>query len=165
VKLRCSLGHWEGDTIRFPIEQKGCVTTLVERKSRFLCLRKNERKSAPRIIEQIFNVIKSSPRKIWDSITFDQGPEFMSYRLIERKTNCKIFFCNPSSPWQRGSNENTNGRLRRYLPKKHHIDETSQEDLDRIASLINNTPRKCLGYQTPREVFIQCWKTFCRTAL
>lgn len=155
VKLRSTFGHWEGDTIHFPINQKACVTTLVERKSRFVCLRKNERKSAPSVTDRIYNIIKSSPKKIWGSITFDQGPEFMDYPLLERKTKCKIFFCNPSSPWQRGTNENMNGRLRRYLPKRHAIDNTLQEELDRIAKLVNNTPRKCLGYETPREVFIQ----------
>jgi len=154
VTSRITWGHWEGDTIHFPKDQKGCVTTLVERKSRFVCLRKNERKSAPKIIERIYNAIQSSPGKIWESITFDQGPEFMGYRFLECKTKCRIFFCDPSSPWQRGSNENTNGRLGCYLPKKHPIDETSREDLDRIAALVNNTPRKCLEYQTPREVFI-----------
>ncbi len=159
------LGHWEGDTIHFPLGQKSCVTTLVERKSRFVCLRKNENKTAPTVIGKILNVIKSSPAKIWDSLTFDQGPEFMEYPQLERKTKCKIYFCDPRAPWQRGSNENTNGRLRRYLPKNHPIDETSQEDLDRISALVNNTPRKCLGYQTPREMLIQYWKTFCRTAL
>lgn len=162
---RSTLGHWEGDTIHFPLGQKSCVTTLVERKSRFVCLRKNENKTSPTVMEKIYDVVKSSPRKIWDSITFDQGAEFMGYHQLERKTKCKIFFCNPHSPWQRGSNENTNGRLRRHLPKKHLIDETTQEDLDRIAMLVNNTPRKCLGYKTPKEVFIQYWKTFSRAAL
>ncbi len=165
VNTRNTLGHWEGDTIHFPLGQKSCVTTLVERKSRFVCLRKNENKTSPTVMDKIYDIVKSSPRKIWDSITFDQGSEFMGYQQLESKTKCKIFFCDPHSPWQRGSNENTNGRLRRYLPKKHPIDETSQKDLDRIAMLANNTPRKCLGYKTPREVFIQYWKTFCRTAL
>jgi IS30 family transposase len=162
---RNTLGHWEGDTIHFPVGQKSCVTTLVERKSRFVCLRKNKNKTASTVIGGIYNIIKSSPLKIWDSLTFDRGPEFMEYPQLEQKTKCKIYFCDPRAPWQRGSNENTNGRLRRYLPKKHSIDETSQEDLDRIAILVNNTPRKCLGYETPREVFIQVWKTFCRAAL
>jgi transposase, IS30 family len=165
INSRITLGHWEGDTIHFSKNQKSCVTTLVERKSRFVCLRKNQNKSASKVIEQIYHIIKSSPRKIWGSITLDQGPEFMEYRFLERKTKCKIFFCNARSPWQRGSNENTNGRLRRFLPNNFKIDETIQEDLDKIAAVANNVPRKCLEYQTPREVFMQHWKTFCRTAL
>ena len=165
VNLRNTLGHWEGDTIRFPLGQKTCVTTLVERKSRFVCLRKNEDKKSPTIIEHVYKAIQSSPKRIWLSLTLDQGSEFMGYQKIERKTRCKIYFCSPRSPWQRGSNENMNGRLRRFLPKKLNIDETTQGILDNIAVQVNNTPRKCLGYQTPREVFMQDWKTFCRTAL
>jgi len=165
VNLRNTLGHWEGDTIHFPKNQISCVSTLVERKSRFLCLRKNENKTSPAVIKKICNAIISSPRKIWQSLTLDQGSEFMGYPYLEHKTKCKGFFCDPRSPWQRGSNENMNGRLRRYLPKKHLIDKTSQEDLDRIVILVNNTPRKCLGYQTPQEVFIQHWKTFRRATL
>lgn len=165
VSLRATIGHWEGDTIRFPKDQKTCVTTLVERKSRFVFLRKNKDKKSNTVIDHIFNAMKKTPKKIWASLTFDQGSEFMSFRKIERQTKCKIFFCDPHSPWQRGSNENMNGRLRRFLPKKFKIDEVTQEYLDIIAVQANNTPRKCLGYQTPREVFTQHWKGLCRTAL
>lgn len=165
ANLRNTMGHWEGDTIRFPRDQKTCVTTLVERKSRFLFLRKNENKKSKTVIDHIFYGIKNSPKKIWKSIAFDQGTEFMAFRKIERQTTCKVYFCDPHSPWQRGSNENMNGRLRRFLPKKFKIDEITQDFLDRIAIQVNNTPRKCLGYQTPREVLIQYWKGFCRTTL
>lgn len=99
------------------------------------------------------------------TLTFDQGPEFMDFRLIERKTKCKIFFCDPSSPWQRPSNENTNGRLRRFLPRDLKIDELLQKDLDIISMKANGTPRKCLGYKTPREVVIQHYPAFCRIGL
>lgn len=165
AKNREILGHWEGDTIRFPKEQKSCVTTLVERKSRFVVLCKNETKKSHPIIEKINNVIKACPKKLWRSLTFDQGSEFMNFRFIERQTKCKVFFCNPASPWQRPSNENTNGRLRRFLPKKFTIDGTKQEDLDKIAMQVNGTPRKCLGYLTPKEVLIQHFRDFCRTGL
>jgi IS30 family transposase len=163
--LREIIGHWEGDTIRFPIDQKTSVTTLVERKSRFVCLRKNKNSKSQTVIDHIYNVIKSSPAKIWGSLTFDQGTEFMEFRKVERQTKCKIYFCDPHSPWQRGSNENMNGRLRRFLPKKFNIDKINQRTLDRIAIRVNDTPRKCLGYQTPEEVFKQHWKAYCRTTL
>jgi IS30 family transposase len=165
ISTREKLGHWEGDTIRFPRSQKTCVTTLVERKSRFVCLRKNKDKKSETIMDHIFNAIKSTPKKIWGSLTLDQGSEFMSFRKIERHTKCKIFFCDPHSPWQRGSNENMNGRLRRYLPKDLKIDKISQEELDEIAIRANDTPRKCLGYFTPNEVISQHWKAFCRASL
>lgn len=165
INTRESIGHWEGDTIRFPHSQKTCVTTLVERKSRFVCLKKNKDKKSETIIHHICKAIQSSPKKLWGSLTLDQGSEFMSFRRIEQKTKCKIFFCDPHSPWQRGSNENMNGRLRRYLPKDFNIDEINQDELDRIATQANDTPRKCLGYYTPREVISQHWKGICRTAL
>lgn len=165
VSMREIFGHWEGDTIRFPHSQKTCVTTLVERKSRFVCLRKNDDKKSETVINHIYKAIKSTPKKLWCSLTLDQGSEFMSFRTIERHTKCKIFFCDPHSPWQRASNENMNGRLRRNLPKDFKIDEIYQEDLDRIAAQANNTPRKCLGYFTPSEVISQRWKGICRTTL
>ena len=165
VDLRATIGHWEGDTIRFPIDQKTCVTTLVERKSRYVCLRKNKNGVSKTVIGHICKAIKSSPIKIWGTLTLDQGTEFTDFRNIERQTKCKIYFCDPHSPWQRGSNENMNGRLRRFLPKKFKIDRINQRTLDRIAIQANSTPRKCLGYQTPEEVLMQHWKTFCRTAL
>jgi len=135
------------------------VTTLVERKSRFVFLRKNKDKKSQTVIGHIFDIIKSEPKnkKMWHTLTLDQGTEFMAFRKIERQTRCKIYFCDPHSPWQRASNENMNGRLRRFLPKKFKIDEINHEFLDRIAEQANNTPRKCLSYQTPREVFMQHW--------
>jgi IS30 family transposase len=163
--LRGVAGHWEGDTIRFPRDQKASVTTLVERKSRFVCLRKNKNSKSETVINHIYDTIKSSPKKIWGTLTLDQGSEFMEFRKVERQTKCKIFFCDPHSPWQRGSNENMNGRLRRYLPKKFKIDKINQRTLDRIAIQINDTPRKCLGYKTPEEVIKQHWKGYCRTSL
>ncbi len=163
--LRQMSGHWEGDTIRFPKDQKTCVTTLVERKSRYLYLRKNTNAKSKTVMTHIYEVIKSTPKKIWQSLALDQGNEFMDFRTIERQTKCKIYFCEPHSPWQRGSNENMNGRLRRFLPKKFKIDRINQEALDKIAMKVNNTPRKCLGYLTPEEVFKQALKASCRTPL
>ena len=163
--LRNIIGHWEGDTIRFPRDQKTCVTTLVERKSRYVCLRKNKNKKSKTVIDHICAAIKLAPKKMWRSLALDQGNEFMNFRNIERETKCKIYFCDPHSPWQRGSNENMNGRLRRFLPKKFKIDGINQKSLDKIAIQVNNTPRKCLGYKTPEEVFKQHWKSDCRTTL
>lgn len=165
VNVRNTFGHWEGDTIRFMQSQRSCVTTLVERKSRFLFLHKNDNKKRQPVIEKINNTITRWPKKLWLSLTFDQGSEFMSFRLIERKTKCKIYFCNPSSPWQRPTNENTNGRLRRFLPRTLKIDELKQGDLDIIAMKANGTPRKCLGYHTPKEVVIQRYPAICRIGL
>lgn len=163
INAREFLGHWEGDTIRFPHSEKSCVTTLVERKSRYVYLRKNQDKKTETVINHIFKAIQLKPITFWRTLTLDQGSEFMSFRTIERNTKCKIFFCDPHSPWQRGSNENMNGRLRRYLPKDLKIDGINQDELDRIAATVNNTPRKCLGYHTPSEMISQRRTRVCRT--
>ena len=140
INKRQQIGHWEGDTIRFPTHQKTCVTTLIERKSRYIFLRKNSNKKSVTIIHPIYKIIQAMPKKIGSTLTLDQGSEFMDFRTLERLTRCKIYFCDPHSPWQRGSNENMNGRLRRYLPKEFHIDALPQEELDKIVFIVNNSP-------------------------
>jgi len=160
---RHNSGHWEGDTIRFKKGQKTCVTTLAERKSRLVILLKNKNKKSGTVINNICKKVKALPKKKFASLTLDQGTEFSSFLPIERLTRCKVYFCDPHSPWQRPTNENTNGRIRRFLPKKFKIDVLNQGQLDKIADIMNNTPRKCLGYQTPIEVFMQQQKPPCRT--
>lgn len=164
AESRLNAGHWEGDTIRFKKSQKTCVTTLAERKSRLVILLKNKDKKSETVVNKICKKIKFFPKKKFASLTFDQGTEFSSFLSIERLTKCKIYFCDPHSPWQRPTNENTNGRIRRFLPKKFYIDKINQEQLDKIADNMNNTPRKCLGYLTPIEVFMQHQKAICRTS-
>lgn len=121
-------------------------------------MRKNKNKGSQEVTQGMYSIFKASPKKLWRTLTLDQGSEFMSYHWLERETKYRIFFCDPHSPGHRGSNENMNGRLRRYMPQKFKIDKAEQETLDIIAIRVNNTPRKCLGYQTPREVFRQCWR-------
>lgn len=154
IELRQTLGHWEGDTIRFASERKQSVTTLVERKSRFLVLQKNERSTTKIVMNNIYDAIRGFPKRVWHTITFDQGSEFADFARVERPTRCNVYYANARSPWQRGSNENTNKRLRRYLPKQADIKQISQETLDYIADKFNSTPRKCLGYLTPWEVLL-----------
>lgn len=161
---RSTAGHWEGDTIRFKRSQKTCVTTLAERKSRLVILLRNKDKKSETVVNKIYKKIKFLPNKKFASLTLDQGNEFASFLTIERLTKCKVYFCDPRSPWQRPTNENTNGRIRRFLPKKFDIDNVKQEKLDKIADNMNNTPRKCLGYLTPIEVFMQHKKALCRAS-
>jgi len=161
---RLNAGHWEGDTIRFKKGQKTCVTTLAERKSRLVILLKNKDKKSETVVDKICKKIKTFPKKKFSSLTFDQGTEFASFLAIERLTKCKVYFCDPHSPWQRPTNENTNGRIRRFLPKEFQADKINQRHLDEIADRMNNTPRKCLGYLTPIEVFMQHQKAICRTS-
>ena len=149
IDKRKRIGHWEGDLVVFGSLKSSNVTTLVERKSRFVRLVHNKAKYTDEVIGGITNVLKGIPKKYRKTITFDRGTEFDSYRKLDIAT----YFCNPHSPWEKGGNENYNGRLRRYLPKKFDHRNLSQDLLDNIENKMNNQPRKCLGFKTPFEVF------------
>lgn len=162
IGTRKRFGHWEGDTIEFRGTKEKIVTTLVERKSRLVFLIKNPRKYSRGVMDKIKGKFEALPRKMCKTITFDQGSEFADYRHLEQHIKCKVYYCETHSPWQKGSNENMNGRLRRYLPRETEIDKITQEELDQLAAKMNRCPRKCLGYKTPQELFIQQHKNDCR---
>ena len=163
VEKRTTLGHWEGDTIRFAGERRESVTTLVERKSRFVLLQKNIRSTSDIVMNNIRESINIMIQLLWKTITFDQGSEFSDFAKVERGTRCKVFYAHAHSPWLRGTNENTNKRLRRYLPKDACIKKIDQSKLDVLAEQLNGTPRKCLGYLTPKEVLFRAKLKPCRT--
>lgn len=154
VESRCSLGHWEGDTIRFRCSTKKSVTTLVERKSRLVKLIANTVSTSTIVMGNISNLVAQSNKIKWETITFDQGSEFLKFYHFENETKCKVFYANIKSPWQRGTNENTNRRLRKYLPRNILIEHINNDRLSNIEDIMNTTPRKCLGYKTPIEVFL-----------
>ena len=154
IENRLRIGHWEGDTIRFAKQRQQSITTLVERKSRFVILRKNIRSTTNIVMGNIRDTISKLPARLFKTITFDQGSEFAGFDNIEHYSKCRVFYAHARSPWLRGSNENTNKRLRRYLPKKANIRAIEQEYLDKIAQQFNRTPRKCLGFLSPGEVFL-----------
>ena len=162
IATRKRFGHWEGDTIQFKGAKEKVVTTLVERKSRIVYLIKNNRKYSHGVMDKIKEKFKALPQKMCKTITFDQGIEFADYRHLEQETKCKVYYCETHSPWQKGSNENMNGRLRWYLPRETDIAKITQEELDQLAAKMNRCPRKCLGYKTPHEMFIQQYKNDCR---
>jgi len=141
VEKRRSIGHWEGDLVVFGSLKGANVTTLVERKSRFAQLVHNRSKYTDEVIGGITKTMSGLPNKQVKTMTFDRGTEFASFRRLGITT----YFCNPHSPWQKGGDENFNGRLRRYLPKKFDHRSLSQDLLDSIAEKMNNQPRKCLG--------------------
>ena len=114
-------------------------------------------------MDKIKKKLAAFPEKMFKTITFDQGIEFADYRQLEPDKERNVYYCETHSPWQKGSNENMNGRLRRYLPKEADIDRITQEELDQLAAKMNRCPRKCLGYKTPQELFIQQYKNDCRT--
>jgi len=163
IEKRKRFGHWEGDLIAFKGMKKKTITTLVERKTRMVSLLKNSTKTSRIVIDKVKRHFITMPELLCKTITFDQGTEFADYRTIESQVDCKVYYCEKHSPWQKGSNENMNGRLRRYLPKDMNIDRVSQKYLDRLADKMNNLPRKCLSFRTPKELFLKHYTSRCRT--
>jgi IS30 family transposase len=123
---------------------------------------KNNSKHSLGVMEKIKKKFASLPEKMFKTITFDQGSEFAAYRDLEVQLQGRVYYCEAHSPWQKGSNENMNGRLRWHLPSETDISKITQEELDELAAKMNRCPRKCLGYKTPQEVFIQQFKNDCR---
>ena len=123
---------------------------------------KNDSKHSQGVMDKIKKKLEPLPYKMCKTITFDQGCEFAAYKELEKQFKGRVYYCETHSPWQKGSNENMNGRLRWYLPREIDIAKISQEELDQLAAKMNRCPRKCLGYKTPQEVFIQQYKNDCR---
>lgn len=140
-------GHWEGDLVLGTIDSE--VATLVERTSRFLMLVRLESKGAPHVSDALARHVKTLPAQLKRSLTWDRGSEMADHRRFTVDTGVQVYFCDPKSPWQRGSNENTNGLLRQYLPRGKNISGYTQEELDEIALRLNTRPRKTLGFMTP----------------
>jgi transposase, IS30 family len=148
-------GHWEGD-LTMGADNHSAVGTLVERSTRLvLLLHLNGDRSAPNVETAMRQAVATLPDELRRSITWDQGAEMASHASFTTATGIPIYFCDPHSPWQRGSNENTNGLLRQYLPKGTDLSQHSAADLERIQRSLNNRPRKTLGYLTPSEAYTQ----------
>lgn len=163
IERRERWGHWEGDCIEFCGTKTKLVTTLVERKSRMVLLIKNETKKSDVLMSHIKEKMQLLPGSLCRTITFDQGAEFAAHEEIEKELKCRVYYCHTHSPWEKGSNENMNGRLRKYLPRHTDIHQLSQTDLEHIADIMNATPRKCLDYRTPNELFSLQYNLVCRT--
>ncbi len=152
VEKRSRIGDWEGDTI-VGGEKTIHILTHVERKSGMLFADKLERATAELTEEKTIKRFKKIPRKKKHTLTYDNGSTFASHKETERKTKIDIYFAYPYHSWERGCNENANGLLRQFLPKKSLFANVSQKDIDKMYRLINNRPRKRLNYLTPYEVF------------
>lgn len=156
VNVRAEFGHWEADLMIFRKEHGPAnVATVVERKSRFTVLfRNNDRRSKP-LMGRLIEVLAPLPQIARRSLTFDRGLEFVSWRELEAGMGAKAWFCDPQAPWQKGGVENMNRRVRRYLPADTVLLTLADRSMMSICDRLNGTPRKCLGWQTPAEVFRQ----------
>jgi IS30 family transposase len=150
VNNRVEVGHWEGDSVIY--SHKMAINTLNELTTGLVAFTKLRRKTARLTATAITHQLKHYQA---DTLTLDNGSEFVNHEHITKETGIMIYFADPYSSWQRGTNENTNMLLRGYLPKKHNIQNLTQDELNEIAQELNNRPRKRLGYKTPNEVYYQ----------
>jgi len=153
VEDRAVPGHWEGDLLFG--SKNSQIATLVERQSRYLMLAKVNGKDTETVVSALIKHAQKLPRELYQSLTWDRGKEMAEHKRFTLATDIKVYFCDPQSPWQRGSNENTNGLLRQYLPKGIDLSTYSQAKLNAIARRLNERPRKTLEYETPAERFHQ----------
>jgi len=154
VEDRAVPGHWEGDLLFGDINSQ--IATLVERQTRYVMLVKVARKDTETVVNALIKHARKLPQELYQSLTWDRGKELADHKRFTLATDIQVYFCDPQSPWQRGSNENTNGLLRQYLPKGIDISTYSQAKLNALARQLNERPRKTLGFQTPAERFSEC---------
>lgn len=149
VEDRAIPGHWEGDLITGSCNSH--IATLVERHSRFVVLVKLKGKDTTSVVDVLTAQVQELPKELMRTLTWDRGSELAQHKRFTLATNVQVYFCDPRSPWQRGSNENTNGLLRQYFPKGINLSIYTQEQLNEVASKLNGRPRKTLGYDCPAD--------------
>ena len=154
VEDRAVPGHWEGDLLFG--SKNSQIATLVERQTRYVMLAKVENKDSETVINALIKQAHKLPQELYKSLTWDRGKEMAEHKRFTLATDIKVYFCDPHNPWQRGSNENTNGLLRQYFPKGMDLSEVSQVKLNAVARRLNERPRKTLNFETPAERFNQC---------
>jgi len=154
VEDRAVPGHWEGDLLAG--SKNTHIATLVERHTRYVMLAKVNGKDTKTVITALIKQARKLPRELYKSLTWDRGKELSDHKRFTLATDIDVYFCDPQSPWQRGSNENTNGLLRQYFPKGTDLSVHSQRHLNKVARQLNDRPRKTLGFYSPAEKFNEC---------
>jgi IS30 family transposase len=154
VEDRALPGHWEGDLLFGSHNSQ--IATLVERQTRYVMLVKVAGKDTASVIDALISNARKLPQELYKSLTWDRGKEMADHKRFTLDTHIQVYFCDPHNPWQRGSNENTNGLLRQYFPKGLDLSAYPQEKLDEVARPLNERPRKTLNYETPAQRFHEC---------
>jgi IS30 family transposase len=154
IEDRAVPGHWEGDLLSG--SKNSYIATLVERHTRYVMLVKVANKDTRTVISALIRQAKKLPTELYKSLTWDRGKELAAHKQFTLATDIDVYFCDPQSPWQRGSNENTNGLLRQYFPKGTDVSIYSQAQLNKVARQLNERPRKTLEFETPAERFNAC---------
>ena len=156
IEARTECGHWEIDTVVGPDRGRHSVVTLVERMTGYVVMGKIERHTAADCTAKVIELIARHTGRVL-TVTADNGTEFHGYADVEAATGVVFYFATPHHSWERGTNENTNGLIRQYLPKKTSLAKVTQADCDEIAARLNSRPRKRLGFKTPEECYVQAW--------